>query len=68
MMIKNEVKYRIPERWTKGFHKHDVVSMDILRGQSIPEERGNINRNKILHKRSEYESKREQSIVDQVSG
>lgn len=44
-MIKNEVKYRIPERWTKGFYKHDVVAMDILRGQSIPEERGNINRN-----------------------
>jgi hypothetical protein len=21
MMIKNEVKYRIPERWTKTFHK-----------------------------------------------
>lgn len=43
-MIKNEVKYRIPERWTKHFYKHDVVSMDILRGQSIPDERGNINR------------------------
>ena len=43
-MIKNEVKYRIPERWTKGFYKHDVVSMDILKGQSIPDERGNINR------------------------
>ena len=43
-MIKNEVKYRIPERWTKSFYKHDVVSMDILKGQSIPDERGNINR------------------------
>ncbi len=67
-MIKNEVKYRIPERWTKGFHKHDVVSMDILRGQSIPEERGNINRHQIVNKRNEYESRREQSLVDQVSG
>ncbi len=63
-MIKNEVKYRIPERWTKGFHKHDVVSMDILRGQSIPEERGNINRHQIVNKRNEYESRREQSLVD----
>lgn len=31
-MIKNEVKYRIPERWTKKFHKNDVVSMEILHG------------------------------------
>lgn len=27
--IKNEVKYRIPDRWTKKFHKHDIISMDI---------------------------------------
>ena len=31
-VIKNEVKYRIPERWTKRFHKHDVVSLDIIHG------------------------------------
>jgi len=67
-MIKNEVKYRIPERWTKGFYRNDVVSMDILRGQSIPDERGNINRHQIISKRNEYESKREKSLVDQVSG
>ena len=47
-MIKNEVKYRIPERWTKKFHKNDVVSSEILLGQSIPEERGAINRNQNL--------------------
>ena len=68
MMIKNEVKYRIPERWTKQFHKQDVVSMDIIRGQSIPDERGNINRNVVITKRNDYESRREQSIQDQVSG
>ena len=68
MMIKNEVKYRIPERWTKQFHKQDVVSMDIIRGQSIPDERGNINRNVVINKRNDYESRREQSIQDQVSG
>ena len=59
IMIKNEVKYRIPERWTKKFHKQDVVSMEIIRGQSIPEERGNINQNQILNKRNDYESRRE---------
>jgi len=31
-MIKNEVKYRIPERWTKNFHKQDIVSMEIIKG------------------------------------
>lgn len=23
--IKNEVKYRIPDRWTKPFHKEDIL-------------------------------------------
>jgi phage regulator Rha-like protein len=23
--MKNEVKYRIPERWTKPFHKEDIL-------------------------------------------
>ena len=64
VMIKNEVKYRIPERWTKKFHKQDVVSMEILQGQSIPEERGNINQNQIVTKRNDYESRREQSLAD----
>ena len=67
-MIKNEVKYRIPERWTKNFHKQDIVSMEITKGLSIPEERGNVNQNLILSRRNDYESKRERSIKDQVSG
>lgn len=36
--------------------------MEILRGQSIPDERGNINQNQILNKRNDYESRREQSL------
>lgn len=23
--LKNEVKYRVPERWTKKFHKEDII-------------------------------------------
>lgn len=42
--------------------------MEIIRGQSIPDERGNINRNIVITKRNDYESRREQSIQDQVSG
>lgn len=34
--IKNEVKYRIPTRWTKSFHKQDVISMDIFKHSGIP--------------------------------
>lgn len=27
--MKKEVKYRIPERWTKKFHKYDIVDINI---------------------------------------
>lgn len=37
-IIKNEVKYRIPDRWTKKFNKHDIVSLDLLRGSGIDNE------------------------------
>ena len=25
IQLKNEVKYRVPERWTKKFHKEDII-------------------------------------------
>jgi hypothetical protein len=25
LLVKNEIKYKIPERWTKPFHKHDII-------------------------------------------
>jgi hypothetical protein len=28
-LLKNEVKYRIPERWTKKFHKHDIIDIQL---------------------------------------
>jgi hypothetical protein len=27
--VKNEIKYKIPERWTKKFHKHDIVPLNL---------------------------------------
>lgn len=63
-LIKNEVKYRIPERWTKQFHKEDIVSMDIYKASSIPEERGKVNRTNVLNKRSDYEGVRDKSLQD----
>jgi len=25
LLVKNEIKYKIPERWTRPFHKHDII-------------------------------------------
>jgi len=44
-MLKNEVKYRIPERWTKKFHKYDIVDINIFNEKSgINDERGRVNK------------------------
>ena len=64
--IKNEVKYRIPERWTQPFHKQDIISMDIYKGTSIPEERGKINKVGTLAQRQENQELRDRSIQMQI--
>ena len=51
-MIKNEVKYRIPERWTKKFHKEDIISADLYNANVIPEERGLINKAGTLNQKN----------------
>ena len=66
--IKNEVKYRIPERWTQPFHKQDIISMDIYKGTSIPEERGKINKQGTLAQRQENQELRDRSIQKQIQG
>lgn len=67
-MIKNEVKYRIPERWTKKFHKEDIVSAELMNANVIPEERGNINKTGTLNQREQFAFTREQSLKNQISG
>lgn len=48
MLVKNEIKYKIPERWTKPFHKHDIIGK-ILGDEHInQEERGRVNRQGVL--------------------
>jgi hypothetical protein len=43
--MKKEIKYRIPERWTKSFHKYDIVDINIYNQKDgIKNERGKINR------------------------
>jgi len=45
--LKHEVKYRIPERWTKRFHKYDIVDINIYRQKpGINQERGKVNKEK----------------------
>jgi hypothetical protein len=42
--LKNEVKYRIPERWTKKFHIYDIVDINVYNQKAgINHERGKIN-------------------------
>ena len=43
-VVKNEIKYRIPERWTKPFHKHDIVPLNLSTHAAIAEERGRVNK------------------------
>lgn len=50
--LKNEVKYRIPERWTKKFHKYDIVDINVyLNKPGISDERGKINRAEMIKER-----------------
>lgn len=45
IQLKNQVKYRIPERWTKRFHKFDIVDIGIFRDKpGILQERGRVNK------------------------
>ena len=50
--LKNQVKYRIPDRWTKKFHKYDVVDINIFNQKTgIVQERGKINKAEKIQKR-----------------
>lgn len=42
--VKNEIKYKIPERWTKKFHKFDIVPIDHYTKSAVNDERGRVNR------------------------
>ena len=44
VQVKNEIKYKIPERWTRKFHKHDIIGRIIAGEQHLTDERGVVNR------------------------
>ena len=43
--MKNEIKYKIPERWTRPFYKHDIVGRILADEHFSAEERGRVNKN-----------------------
>ena len=52
--MKNEVKYRIPERWTRPFHKEDILGVDPSKFSKNPDQLGIVNKAPIIAKRNEY--------------
>jgi hypothetical protein len=46
--VKNEVKYKIPERWTKKFHKHDIVPLSLYTKSAVNDERGKVNKQQMI--------------------
>ncbi len=43
-LVKNEIKYKIPERWTKPFYKHDIVGKIMADDNFNAEQRGYVNK------------------------
>jgi len=66
--MKNEVKYRIPERWTKPFHKEDILGIDPAKLNKDPDQLGLVNKAPTIKKRKEYSDREEQSIHKQLNG
>lgn len=55
--MKNEVKYRIPERWTKPFHKEDILGIDPAKLSKNPDQLGQVNKGNTIAKRNEYQDR-----------
>ena len=39
-----EIKYKIPEKWTKKFQKFDIIPIDLYKKTAISNERGKVNK------------------------
>ena len=46
--IKSEIKYKIPERWTRKFYKYDIVPVSMTKDSAINQERGKVNKHSII--------------------
>lgn len=59
VQLKNEVKYRIPDRWTKKFHYYDIVDINVANKNrpGILQERGRVNKPARVAAKSDIEEK-----------
>ena len=64
-LVKNEIKYKIPERWTKPFHKHDIVGKILADDNFNAEERGYVNKQGIMTTKYLHRS---MAVADQNAG
>ncbi len=46
--MKNEIKYKIPEWWTKKFHKYDILPIDHKIKTAVNDERGQVNKPQMI--------------------
>jgi hypothetical protein len=42
--VKNEIKYKIPQRWMRPFYKHDIIGRIVSDENFSAEERGIVNK------------------------
>ena len=58
-----EIKYKIPEKWTKRFQKFDIIPIDLYKKTAISNERGKVNKQSMIEEKlkivKEYERLKE---------
>jgi len=48
LLVKNEIKYKIPEKWTRPFYKHDIVGKVYGNILFNSEQRGIVNKQGLI--------------------
>ena len=61
--MKNEVKYRIPDRWTKKFHKEDILGIDPGKLSKNIDQVGLVNKESIIQQRNELQKQQQEQMV-----
>ena len=64
--VKMEVKYKIPERWTKKFHKLDIVPLSFYQQSAVNDERGRVNKQTIADNKQQYIEEQNKNVMDNL--
>lgn len=64
--VKNEIKYKIPERWTKRFHRHDIIPLGNLHQSAVLNERGRVNKRQGLQPGDQIHPKKSNTNKDKA--